>query len=247
MNVSSSTAGTVLAGSVPVFDDFSASILSTTNWPDATRNETANCSSLDTTGGVAALDVTWLADGNCRYRIVNPTQARTIAADILVSSYSETSGNIRARIMLWAYSTLAEPADIIGDVFAIINVNDFGQNADAGANMGLMTIFMGKCTASGCGNFDTLFSGTLGNIDLDTTRTILISWDGANIITFQADGTEIFVADLTTAAQYANPPGATNPPTEFALRATSGAVGNMSVEFDNFRCATSSGAVCVAP
>ena len=187
----------------------------------------------------------WSGDGNCLYRIANPTQARAIATDILVSSYSETNGFIGARIILWAYSTLASPTDIIGDVFAIINVNDFGQNADAGANMGLMTIFMGKCTASGCGNFDTLFSGTLGNIDLDTTRTILISWDGANIFTFQADGMEIFVADLTTAAPYVSPPGTTNPPTEFALRASGGAAGNMSVAFDNYRCATSSGTVCV--
>ena len=152
--------------------------------------------------------------------------------------------------MLWPYSTLATPTDIIGDVFALININDFGK-LGLGANTGLMTIFMGKCTASGCGTFDTLFTGTLGNIDLDTTRTILISWDGANIFTFQADGTEIFVADLTTAAEYVNPPGAPNPPTEFALRgSTSGggaAVGNMSVDFGNFRCATSSGTVCVAP
>ena len=89
--VRGSSTPTDLAGSVPVFDDFSATILSTTNWPTATRNQDADCTSLDTTGGVAALDVTWSGDGSCRYRIVNPTQARTIAADILVSSYSETS------------------------------------------------------------------------------------------------------------------------------------------------------------
>ena len=84
---------------------------------------------------------------------------------------------------------------------------------------------------------------------IDTTRTILVSWDGGTIFTFQADGMETFIADLATTAPNMGPAGiGSNPSVEFALRSSGTTpTGNMSVAFDDFRCANSSGVVCAAP
>lgn len=226
-----------LIDDVTIHDDF-ASGITEAKWPAAGNVEDAACD-VEDGGGKLAIDVTWSGgNADCRYRLANPSTALRLQVDVRVSSYSESAGNIRARLNKWVYNdgSSSGGGDLTGDVSISVNVENFVSG------YGRALADVRRCDDSGCVGTTSLAALNLGLIALGDTRTIALEWDGETTFTAQMDSMRPFIADVGSLAPNAGAAGFER--VELAVRGTGSPVGDISVEFDNFRCEQADGSAC---
>lgn len=179
-------------------------------------------------------------NATCGVAYVDPVSVGAFSAQFRVQEMSEAAGDIRFRINGAFFNTFfaqPTPGDITGDIFATINVRDFGPTGE-------VVWAIVRCTAPGCASFDVMGSGPLGAINTGEQHFIEIRWNGATGFTFTLDDLPPAVHDvgIVNGIYPTGPAGA--PSRMMAVRATGGAVGSADVLVDIALCETLSGGPC---
>jgi hypothetical protein len=180
---------------------------------------------------------------SCALFLYEPRQMRTLSADVRVTAYTQTTGDIHTRIEGHLYASVTgSPDSLAGNVHAQLRLEDF----DPTSGTGVANAIVVRCTDQFCQTFTLLGSAVAGSVQLDQLHSLTLAWDGATTIVFQVDQNHPVGFDVGSQAPFVGPPNGFSPEIVLQVRDRNAASGNTTVRWEHVRCARADGSACQA-
>ena len=170
----------VMVGGV-LYDDFSGPRLDPSKWASLELVREVVTGRFISKAAVAGVTDTRLQN---RSRFVNQNAVTSLRADITATAFLSLNSFVQARLAGSFYNDGASTGgnDLSGDVEGFIRI--FSNN------VGPLTVefLTDRCEDPLCGTATTLFSDSLGFVNLGETHNLSLEWDGS-VFTYGMDGT----------------------------------------------------------